>query len=100
MLLIASSAIGFAAYLALLRPAERLLPFEYLVSAPVRWTPADVIGRGATLTALALCFVGGWTLALPVLRLRRPRPTSRRLAHQPGMTACISALIGMAWGAA
>src|SRR5690606_1773408 len=63
------------------------------------WTPEEVIGRLAIFTAIALSLVGGWTLALPVLRLRGSRPPLRRLLRQPGMTACIGALAGMAWGA-
>ena len=31
-----------------------------------------------------------WTLTLPLLGLRRPRPTLRRLCRQPGFAACVA----------
>lgn len=39
-----------------------------------------------------------WTLVVLALRLRRPRPTLRRLAHQPGFAACASVAVMAAIG--
>lgn len=37
-----------------------------------------------------------WTLALLIVRLRRPRPSWRRVARQPGTTACLAASLPIA----
>lgn len=42
---------------------------------------------------LAIC----WAAALVVLRLRRPRPDSRRLFRRPGFVACITATFAYGW---
>ena len=41
------------------------------------------------------CFLFAWTLAFLVMRLRKPRPSLRRLVKQPGMVACEVLLFGM-----
>ena len=40
--------------------------------------------------------LGGWSAALPLLRLRGLRP--RRSFGQPGIVACLAAWAGSAWG--
>jgi len=36
-----------------------------------------------------------WMIAITALRLRRPRPSPRRLVRQPGVMACCAALMAM-----
>jgi len=43
--------------------------------------------------------VAPWTLLLIALRLRAPRPRWRRIWRQPGMAACLAALVGWIWSA-
>jgi hypothetical protein len=45
----------------------------------------------ADVIELARPCLATWTLALLALRLRRPRPTRRRLLLRPGMVACVAA---------
>ncbi|MBX6311366.1 MAG: hypothetical protein IRY99_00355 [Isosphaeraceae bacterium] len=66
MVLVAATAAG----LALTRP---------LMNLPV---------RSLKQVALAVPMLAFWTLAILVLRLRRPRPALHRLARQPGALAC------------
>ena len=42
----------------------------------------------------------GWTLACPLLRLRRLRPPWRRLSRQPGTMACLIATVAIGLSAA
>jgi hypothetical protein len=37
--------------------------------------------------------LAAWTVAVPFLALRGPRPRLRRLARQPGLAACVSAAL-------
>jgi hypothetical protein len=41
-------------------------------------------------------FLAGWTVALFILRLRRPRPHYRRLVRSPGFAAGYAAILGLA----
>jgi hypothetical protein len=49
----------------------------------------------AVITALGMPCLIAWTLTLPILRMLKPRPSCRRTASQPGMTACLSASLGL-----
>jgi hypothetical protein len=49
---------------------------------------------------LLVPFAAAWTLLLPLLRIRSPRPSWRRLWRQPGMAACFAAALSLAWGGA
>src|SRR5690242_18723380 len=64
------------------------------------WTAWETWEGGVMTLMTLLPFVALWTLALILLRLRRPRPALRRLARQPGATACLTAAIGLAVAAA
>ena len=50
-----------------------------------------------TFTSLE-CFLLGGTPAFLIMRLRKPRPSLRRLVKQPGMVACEVWLLGMFLG--
>ena len=43
----------------------------------------------AVLTPITLC----WTIAVVGIRLRRPRPSFRRLGRQPGLVACLAVIL-------
>ena len=36
-----------------------------------------------------------WTFAVPLIALRRPRPSLRRLCRQPGFAACLAVIVGV-----
>jgi hypothetical protein len=59
---------------------------------PILIAPAErgVLARGLEISRP---FLMAWTLAFPLLRLRRPRPSVRLLARQPGMAACAVATL-------
>jgi hypothetical protein len=40
-------------------------------------------------------FLIGWTLAFPLIRLRKPRPRIRKLFRQPGMAGCTAGSIAI-----
>ncbi len=61
------------------------------------WSTRDVIGTVSAITSILLPVVGPWTLLLVVLRMRAPRPSWRRIWRQPGMAACLAALLGFCW---
>ena len=42
-------------------------------------------------------FLIAWTLAFPLIRLRQPRPSLRRLARQPGMAGCTAASVAIVY---
>jgi len=98
MVLIAMTAVGLASYVLLdgaLFGAGRY--FFGLFRRPLGpWCSEEVLDLISGVVALLLPLVGGWTLALPVLRFRRPRPSRRRLGRQSGVLACIAATAGMA----
>jgi hypothetical protein len=53
------------------------------LAAPVPYDPVF-----ARMVRLSRPYLMAWTLAFPILRLRRPRPPWRALSRQPGMMAC------------
>jgi hypothetical protein len=98
MILVAMTAFGLSCYLLLdnaLFSGQRYF-FGLFGQPPGGWDSARVLDRAAAAVSALLLLFGGWTLALPVLRLRQPRPGWRRLNRQAGMTACIAAIAGMA----
>lgn len=99
MVLVGAPTLGLAACQAVVRTMlHGQTSLGDLLRLPDVWTARDVVFRGIDLVGLALTVFGPWTLALPILRLRRPRPRWRRLALQPGLTACLAAIFGMALG--
>jgi hypothetical protein len=97
MLLIAAGCVGLAG----LRWALGTLPqFVIFQATPPSWGPRLVVVGTIEILAFTLPFVASWTVVIPILRLRRPRPPFWRIARQPGTAACLAALLGLAWGAA
>ena len=84
MILIASTAIGFAL-------ARATIPSIYS-------DPGSAGIHARLLTGPSTCLVSAWAMALVVLRLRRPRPYRRRLVRQPGFVACTASLVGLLLG--
>jgi hypothetical protein len=58
------------------------------------WSPVATFQRLPTLLALLVPMLAAWTLAILVARMIPPRPPLRRIALQPGATACgVAALV-------
>jgi hypothetical protein len=100
MLLVALTGVGLAtcryaidawpgAGASVFRP---LAPFEHGV------TSVAVVVSAADFMAITLTMIGGWTLVLPLIRLKSQRIGLRRLLRQPGFTACLAAVFGMLAG--
>ncbi|MEO6808264.1 MAG: hypothetical protein ABI353_04045 [Isosphaeraceae bacterium] len=93
MVLIASTAVG----LAVLRASQPNDLFTYTVdggSFPERvpeWSCAAMLG--------AAPLIAFWSLALLIIRLRKPRPPIRRLSREPGFIACVASALGILFGA-
>jgi hypothetical protein len=77
MVLIAAAAIA----LVLMRPVLQGMP-------SVVHSPTDVLHLGMSVCILIEPLALTWSLALGLLRLRKPRPRLRRVFRQPGMAAC------------
>ncbi|MGO9466671.1 MAG: hypothetical protein ACLQIB_51640 [Isosphaeraceae bacterium] len=94
IVLVAATAIGLAVF----KPYHEAL-------GPLRWT--GPIGPATRFIGLiqgswgclvrAFPFAMAWTLAILVLRLRRPRARWRRLIRQPGLVAGLAAVLVCAW---
>lgn len=100
MILIAASAVGF--WLTRLRlPGVNWsqLPatiWALLWSPPQGgWTLEYGVGVTSELSALAIPSVLAWTLAVPILRFKGPRPRWRRIWRQPGIVACAWVLVSL-----
>ncbi len=63
------------------------------------WTALNIAVAFIDLMVFMIPLVGPWTVLLILLRLRSPRPSWRRLWRQPGVAACLAALVGWAWSA-
>lgn len=97
MLLVVGTGLGLAVCQWVIRDLIDGLIYLFRSTRPS--SAALTILRAANLAALALTVFGGWTIVLPLLRLRRPRPSWPRLVRQPGLTACLAATAGMGLGA-
>jgi hypothetical protein len=74
-----------------------VIPPSWVPPLGLEWPSPGGGSRVRGVIAAARPFLVAWTLAFPLLRLRRPRPGWRELARQPGMVACgISTLVLMA----
>jgi hypothetical protein len=61
------------------------------------WSTTQALVTCSDLTVYLLPLVIPWTLLLLVLRMRPPRPIGRRIWRQPGMAACLAAVLGWFW---
>jgi hypothetical protein len=77
------------------------------------WTWTQIIDRGvpdlhtlsangvaltaSDVTVFLIPIVAPWTILLILLRMRSPRPGWRRIWREPGMAACLAALLGWCW---
>jgi hypothetical protein len=62
-----------------------------------RPSPRVVLYMMSDATAPLIPLAGGLTGLLLVLRMVPPRPSRRRIARQPGMAACLAALLTLVW---
>src|SRR5437764_144442 len=102
MFLVAAAGVGLAVFRLVLRTLlGAWFRWENLIAEPPGgWTGGKVLVRMVEWVAPSLPLAAAWTFAVPVLRLKPPRPSGRRLARQPGTTACLAAILGAGWAAA
>jgi hypothetical protein len=101
MLLIAATGIGLAAtrhVIGTMLGGQTSL-FELMSRPRWGWNAVEVIRRAQDLLAASLPVFGGWTLVLPFLQPRHPGGVRRNLLRRPGVTACLSAILGIGLGA-
>src|SRR4051794_4601114 len=79
MVLIAATAVGLASARALARLDETTFGPDRI------WS--DAVGSAYS---VAFCLCLAWSFALPLLRLRQPRPRFRDLFRQHGFAACVA----------
>ena len=61
------------------------------------WSTMQVIVTCSDITVFIIPVVAPWTFLLLVLRMRQPRPSWPRIWRQPGMAACLAAVLGWLW---
>ena len=103
MLLVGSSAVALGVSVAVWRGAFG--GWYFLIARDgvftVRdWTASRVVMYASECVSTLLPLACAWTPLLLLLRLRRPRPAWRRVWRQPGMAACLAAVVGWAWAGA
>jgi hypothetical protein len=59
------------------------------------WSAVIVMLKVQDALVLPLTMTGAWTFLLPILRMREARRGRVRLGREPGMTACVAAIVGM-----
>ena len=57
------------------------------------WSTMEALVTCSDITVFMIPVVAPWTFLLVVLRLRPPRPTWPRIWRQPGMAACLAAVL-------
>src|SRR5262245_881202 len=97
MSLVAATGLGLSCYVLLDDAAfgGRRYLYGLFERWPRGWNFLMVIDRATGAAAMPLPLLGGWTLVLPILRLRNSRWSWSRLGHQPGLMACMAAIAGM-----
>lgn len=84
MILVAATGVGLALGKTIIHDVQSMPVHPMWIARPVSY------------------FLLAWTLAFLPIRLRRPRPSRRRLFLQPGMAACIAVAVvaavdGLSW---
>jgi hypothetical protein len=99
MILVAATGFSLSCYVLLDNAAfgGRRYIYNLFESRPGGWNFLMVMIRAADAAAMPLPLLGGWTLVLPILRLRNSRGNWRSLGRQPGVMACLAAMAGMAF---
>ena len=97
MVLVAMSGVGLSCYILIDNGLSNGQRFLYgLFELPTaRWDRSVVLARAIGVLALMLIMFGGWTLALPLMRLCWTRAERRRSNRLAGTSACIAAIAGM-----
>lgn len=69
--------------------------FQRLMIVPAQgWTGGQVVVRVVQWLGPTIPLGAAWTGVVPLLRLRQPRPSLRWVLRQPGMVACLAAVVG------
>lgn len=98
-LMVAAAALALAGFqFAVTRVFRGWLDYSRWPGWIARPTPRFVLYMLSDATAPLIPLAGAWTGLLPVLRMLPPRPPRRRAWRQPGMGACLAALLAMLWG--
>lgn len=100
MILVAAAAVGLTVFQVVNKLGmlgSRLIVANLFEAPPDGWRPIYVIVRAQQVLEFLLPIVASWTMAVPLLRLRKPRRAWRRVARAPGMVACLAALAGLVW---
>ncbi len=100
-LLIGSAAVGFGLFEIVHRGLfqGRIWIMDQGLPDANSWTALTAIVTCSDVAVFLIPLVGPWTLLLIALRLRAPRPRWRRIWRQPGMAACLAAVVGWIWSA-
>lgn len=61
------------------------------------WMAINLVVTCTDTMVLFIPLAAPWTFLLLLLRMRPPRPSWRRIWRQPGMAACLAALLGWIW---
>ncbi len=91
MVLIAATACALAA------TRQLLALYHDNVRFPEKWTPGLIWIYCSYVSAILKPLVISWSAAICILRLRKPRPTLRRVFRQPGMAACTAIVVSFSF---
>src|SRR4051794_2683737 len=103
MILIAATALGLAKIRLFFmdreaQPGLAAIVTWWITPFKSEWTPWGIARWIRNDVEVAMPLFAAWSLALLVIRLRRPRPTFRRVARQFGMVASGSAMLAVLVG--
>jgi hypothetical protein len=100
-LLVGSAAIGFGLFEIVHRGLFQgwIWIMDHGLPDPNSWTALSAIVTCSDVAVFLIPVVAPWTVLLILLRLRPPRPSWKRIWRQPGMAACLAAIVGWLWSA-
>ena len=61
------------------------------------WMAINVVVTCSDTMVMLVPLAGPWTVLLLLLRMRPPRPRWQMIWRQPGMAACLAAVLGWCW---